>query len=297
MVYKQTQERIDKLNAAFGDYYTSVHNQFSHLTSEEFISKYTGGFLSPYGSPMRVFVDDIPRGDEAENIYSDGPNVNAQVLLNHILPNNGVFFIDYSDPSYKLVTSIKNQGSCGSCWAFAGLADIESMFLSRHKMYLDLSEQQMVDCLSAIDSKTDGCNGGSVDAVHFYASQFHVVEEKYYPYVESTGTCKQSKIDSLRGFKINGYNYIEGCTQMTSTLLASRPFTACGVVDEQWQNYGSGVVTTCNVGSIGGHCIQLVGVASDGTQEPSTNYFKYRNQWGNNWGIKGYIHLYRDYKN
>ena len=84
---------------------------------------------------------------------------------------------------------------------------------------------------------------------------------------------------------------------MASTLLATRPMAVCGLADDQWQNYGSGVLTTCNVGTPGGHCILLVGVTSDGTQNTATNYFRYKNQWGYNWGMDGYVHLYRDYKN
>lgn len=218
--------------------------------------------------------------------------MNAQALINHILPNNGVFSIDYSDPSYNLVTSVKNQGTCGSCWAFSSIAEIESLFLYRHKMYLDLSEQQMVDCMNAVDNNTNGCNGGMMDSVEFYAAQYNIVEEKYYPYVEKDQACKQSVINLRGAFKINGYNYISGCTQTASTLLATRPYAVCGLVDNQWQNYGSGVISTCSTGSISGHCVLLVGAFSDGTSNINTNYFKYKNQWGYNWGMKGYIHLY-----
>ena len=83
-------------------------------------------------------------------------------LLNDVVPS--VFNIDYSQ-SPILITNVKDQGSCGSCWAFAGIAEIESYFIKSHSLYLDLSEQQMVDCLPAVQRGNLGCSGGYLDSV------------------------------------------------------------------------------------------------------------------------------------
>ena len=223
-----------------------------------------------------------------------GVKANAQGLINGILPNNGVFSIDYSLPDNLGTGPVKNQGACGSCLAFAGIGELESYFMARHKMSLDLSEQQMVDCVTALIPQTLGCGGGQMDSVAYYAAQFPLVTEKYYPYTANGGTCNQGRISQSGGYKINSYTYVNGCQQMTSTILNLRPFAVCGSIDNQWKTYKTGVLTTCNQGNAGGHCVILVGVYSDGTTNVDANYFKYQNSWGVGWGMKGFVNLHRD---
>ena len=262
--------------------------------------------MSEQGSLQRKFVGQ-PTAEQRENLKKEstfkdskesklfkGLKVNAQRLINAILPKNGVFSIDYSLPGNLATTQVKNQGACGSCWAFAGIGEIESFFMARHKMSLDLSEQQMVDCVTAIIPQTLGCGGGQIDSVHYYAALLPIATEKYYPYTAKGGNCNNDRITQSGGYRINSYTYISGCQLMTSTILNLRPFAVCGMVDDQWKTYKTGVLTTCNQGTPGGHCIMLVGVYSDGTTNVNTNYFKYQNSWGVGWGMQGYVNLYRD---
>lgn len=79
--------------------------------------------------------------------------------------------MDYSKAPI-LSTNVKDQGICGSSWAFAGVAEIESYFLKKHQIYLDLSEQQLIDCLPAQASINVGCGSGTVDAVGYYSTLF-----------------------------------------------------------------------------------------------------------------------------
>jgi C1A family cysteine protease len=240
MVYGQTQAQIDKFNSLYGEYYTAGHNQFSHLTLEEWKQQYLGSSMSEQGSPQRKFVGQ-PTAEQRENLKKEptlkgskepkllkGLKVNAQGLINSILPKNGVFSIDYSLPGRLAISPVKNQGECGSCWAFAGIGEIESFFMARHKMSLDLSEQQMVDCVTAIIPQTLGCGGGQMDSVHYYAAQFPIATEKYYPYTGNGGSCNKDRVTQSGGYKINSYTYVSGCQQMTSTILNLRPFAVCG---------------------------------------------------------------------
>jgi Papain family cysteine protease len=95
--------------------------------------------------------------------------------LNAIVPK--IINLDYSKSTRpRLVTPVKSQGSCGSCWAFAGIAEIESYFLSKYKLFLDLSEQQMVDCLPAVQKGNLGCGGGFLDSVGYYASLYPIAQ-------------------------------------------------------------------------------------------------------------------------
>lgn len=212
-------------------------------------------------------------------------------LLNDVVPS--VFNIDYSQ-SPILITNVKDQGSCGSCWAFAGIAEIESYFIKSHSLYLDLSEQQMVDCLPAVQRGNLGCGGGYLDSVGYYATLYPIAQEKYYPYTATQASCNNDRIAQGRTFQIHSYVYIYDCITLANALLTLKPIGICGAIDGQWQTYVSGVVASCGT-SVGGHCVLLVGGASDGTNNVQTNYWKIRNSWGVGWGEQGYMKLYRDY--
>lgn len=198
------------------------------------------------------------------------------------------------------MTPVKDQGACGSCWSFAGIAELETYFMKTHNIMLDLSEQQMIDCVTAVVPSTKGCSGGQIDAIPFYAVQYPVATEKYYPYTSGTtsteGTCSQTKISAGGTYKINYYTYISGCVQLANTLLVSRPVAICGVIPDEWFAYTGGVLTNCTGTNPGGHCLLAAGVQSDGTQNVLSNFWILKNSWGVTWGENGYIRLYRDPK-
>lgn len=89
------------------------------------------------------------------------------------------------------VNDVKNQGSCGSCWAFASVAQLESLYAIKHNSNIhSLSEQQLVDC--ATDGN-NGCNGGFMSyAFDYYTSRHAMIQDANYPYTASAGNCKAS---------------------------------------------------------------------------------------------------------
>lgn len=98
------------------------------------------------------------------------------------------------------VTGVKNQGSCGSCWAFSTTGAVESALIlaGAANNTLDLSEQQLVDCSKA----NSGCNGGLMDSAFKYIETAHITTEKNYSYTAKDGSCVSSKIKSpLYGVK------------------------------------------------------------------------------------------------
>jgi len=88
-----------------------------------------------------------------------------------------------------VVTEVKNQGNCGSCWAFAAIATIESAYAIQNNLkgkdLVKFSEQQMVDCAYGFPYKSYGCDGGYVSDVYRYAEKFGVVKEDDYPYLNA----------------------------------------------------------------------------------------------------------------
>lgn len=305
MIFAQTEKRIQQLNEEYGQYFTSAHNEFSELTDEEFAAMYLGGGMSEEGSISRAYVGDtftrnpnpksenLNKENQEESEFKMEGLLAKAGLLNDVVPTS--FTVDYSLSSSLLVTPVKNQGSCGSCWAFAGIAEIESYFLKQHKLFLDLSEQQMVDCLPAVQSGNLGCGGGYLDSVSYYATLYPIAQEKYYPYKAVSGACSQARINQGKTFKIRSYVYIYDCLSLANTLLNYKTIGVCGGIGSSWRNYASGVVPNCaGPSSIGGHCVLLVGASSDGTSNAATNFWKIQNSWGTGWGEQGFMRLARN---
>lgn len=88
------------------------------------------------------------------------------------------------------VTPVRDQAACGSCWAFAAVAAIESSYLIKNKVALDLSEQQLVSCSDIYGN--GGCNGGWPASALKYPLNYGMTTEAAYPYVARTGTCAQT---------------------------------------------------------------------------------------------------------
>lgn len=191
------------------------------------------------------------------------------------------------------MTNVKDQGACGSCWAFTGIAELESYFLWKHKLYLDLSEQQMVDCLPLIEGGNLGCGGGYLDSVGNYATKYPITNEKMYPYFGLDNPCNPIKTKTGK-FRIRSYSFTTDCNNMALQLINLRPIGVCMMIDTQWNTYKSGVIPSCNLGPTSGHCVLLVGAKSDGTSDINNNYWIIRNSWGTDFGEDGFMRLYKD---
>jgi len=193
-------------------------------------------------------------------------------------------------------TPVKDQGYCGSCWAYSATEGIESgLFMTTGKLE-QLSEQQIVSC-----DKTDGgCNGGDLPTAFDYVqSAGGIATQASYPDTSSDagqdGKCKSS----TPVVKVTGYEYaVPPCTggkcnnQKESDMMAALntygPLSVC-VNAQNWDGYSSGIYTTKCSGKYNAldHCVQLVGYDTTG----STSYWKVRNSWASSWGENGFIRL------
>jgi C1A family cysteine protease len=180
------------------------------------------------------------------------------------------------------VTDVKDQGQCGSCWAFSATEAIESYsFLSSGKL-VALSPQQITSC-----DKTDGgCNGGNTETAYGYVHKAGGIETSAdYPYTSGGGNTGVCKFNAAKiAVKIAGYKSVAKGEASLKTALNNGPVSVCLAADA-FQSYRSGILKSCP-GQVD-HCVQAVGY--DDTNSPP--YWIVRNSWATSWGEKGYIRV------
>lgn len=229
-------------------------NYMADLTGEEFKAKYTGF---------------IPASTEK----------NYAVLPKIDLPQT----VDWT--TQGAVTPVKNQGQCGSCWAFSTTGSVEgAWFLSKNTL-VSLSEQQLVSCSGAYGNQ--GCNGGLMDNAFKYIIANGITSEANYPYTARTGVCNKS-LASQTVAKITNFKDVTPDSPVDlETAIAQQPVSVAVEADQSaWQLYSSGTVSS-SCGTNLDHGVLAVGY----NLGASPAYYKVKNSWGSSWGLAGYIQI------
>jgi KDEL-tailed cysteine endopeptidase len=173
------------------------------------------------------------------------------------------------------VSPVKDQSSCGSCWAFSTVAAIESAYLQKKKRLLDLSEQQLVDCVY----NRDGCDGGWMDTAYDYIRYFNrgIELESEYPY---TATYTPRLCPQTGSIKIRGYVDSQDTSCKELRRWVKRGPVSVALSANNWGAYRSGVFTAC--GTSVNHAVLLVGWDSN-------RNWRIKNSWGTGWGDNGFM--------
>lgn len=192
------------------------------------------------------------------------------------------------------VTPVKNQGSCGSCWAFSVAGNMEGVYKVAHGELPSLSEQQLVDCdhdcmeYKGQKSCDSGCNGGLMPNAMAYGIREGMTTEAEYPYTGKAGTCQyttgQGKYRFSEWRAVNGTD-----ADMVAALNEVGPLSV-GVDANMWQFYMGGVFNL-PCGKSLNHGVLLVGYGVKGAKK---EFWIIKNSWGAGWGEKGYIRLIRE---
>ena len=250
-IFSDNDRFIEWHNTAQGFTYTVAHNNFSDMTSEEFSAHF--GLDKPLPD----------RGDDEEDpveMYNRLVEEEAGESLAKVQRKlRGANFIDEAAGQLKddgdlpesvdwteegAVTSVKDQGACGSCWAFAATASMESSkIIYGDGIESDTSEQELVDC----DTKKDaGCNGGWYDwAWDFVLEEGGIASEEDYPYTARDGEClmEENGIENLEGTDISGYTRVPKFkTKALMQALVGQPVAVAVSEQLYWTTYSFFVV-------------------------------------------------------
>jgi C1A family cysteine protease len=214
------------------------------------------------------------------------PSVDDEALPEEDLSHLPLSVAAEKDWTGVATTPVKNQKSCGSCWAFSATEQIESDLILQHGVTEILGPQQLVDCTADGEgSKRGGCSGGNTKAAYKVIEANGGMErESDYPYTAKDGTCHISS--SKFAAKVVSYTSVSKKDEsgMKSYAGSTGPLSVC-VAASTWHNYKSGVMTSCDTKT--NHCVQLVGYGDSG----STSYWKVRNSWGTSFGEAGHLRI------
>jgi cathepsin L len=238
-------------------------NHFGDMTSTEFKNK-MNGYTSPKKSNGSTFL---------------APS-NVKV------PDT----VDWRDQGY--VTPVKNQGQCGSCWAFSTTGSLEGQNFKKTGKLVSLSEQNLVDC----STQNSGCQGGLMDYAFAYIKSNHGIDtESSYPYTARQGQCKFSK-DKVGATDSGFVDIPRGDIDALKQALATvGPISvAIDASHPSFQFYHKGVYDEPSCSSYQlDHGVLAVGYGN----YKGKDYFLVKNSWAATWGISGYIMMTRDSTN
>lgn len=182
------------------------------------------------------------------------------------------------------VTPVKNQGSCGSCWAFSSTGALEGAWQIATGELVSLSEQQFVDC----SILNHGCQGGLMDFAFNYAKGTYICTEDAYPYKASRGLCKLSCEAGIPRNGVTGYTDVGHTMADLMSALAKEPVSIAVQATGDIQEYHKGVIESA-CGSKLDHGVLAVGYGHDAAL--GLDYWKVKNSWGADWGESGYFRL------
>ncbi len=185
---------------------------------------------------------------------------------------------------FSYVTPVKNQGSCGSCWAFATTAGLESqVMIGTQGTQIDLSEQILVSCSGA-----GSCSGGSSATASNFLRDVGLPLETCFRYTAADTSCDNACLNWQDDtYKINGWHRASTDSitveDMRNALYAYGPFIATMYVYNDFYSYRSGVYSYTSGSYLGSHAVLVVGY------DDTLQAFIVKNSWGTGWGEAGFF--------
>jgi len=190
------------------------------------------------------------------------------------------------------VTPIKDQGQCGSCWAFSATGGQEGAWFIAKKALVSVSEQELVDCAGSFGNQ--GCNGGLMTQAYDYViskgktpTSGGLATETAYPYTARDGQCKDVK---TRSSPISSHKDVDASEAALLEAVTRQPIPVAIEADQScFQFYHSGILDDPSCGTNLDHGVLAVGYGTEGGKD----YWRIKNSWGTSWGDNGFIRFAR----
>ena len=257
-VFRENFRNIITHNADRNQSFTMGVNQFTDLTPEEFKAQMIRGLKAPVGSFGCGTFSNSASGAPAS--------------------------IDWRTKG--AVTTVKDQGQCGSCWTFSSTGAMEGAWAIAKGQLIDLAEQELVDC-AGLKYGSMGCNGGQMEGAFKFIIENGQCAASSYPYTAKDGTCHScsavAHATSCSDVKPNDQLSLKAAVAKQHVAVAIEADT------KYFQSYSGGVLTSSSCGTSLDHGVLAVGYGEENGQK----YWLVKNSWSTSWGEQGYVKIGR----
>jgi len=274
-VYLENRHKIARHNTRnqFGDVsYTLAMNKYGDLLHHEFVA-----IMNGYKGK---------NGNKTSTVRQEGAFF--------VTPANAILAENVDWRTKGAVSEVKDQGQCGSCWAFSSTGALEGQHFRKTGKMVSLSEQNLVDCSGKYGN--EGCNGGLMDAAFQYVKDNKGIDtESSYPYEAEDDTCRFSP--SNVGATDKGFVDIPAGDEeaLKAAIATVGPVSiAIDASQESFQFYSKGIYVEprCSSEELD-HGVLAVGYGTD----KKGDFWIVKNSWGTSWGDGGYIKMARNRRN